>query len=89
MLKEAILHPPCPWRAETRPFPDCVLGSEKSSRYPGERAGHGRLWEGLVRYRYACGFFSPAALPGKERVLARLGRAGVIVDLFEHPAAVY
>jgi hypothetical protein len=25
-----------------------------------------------------------AALPGKERVLARLGQAGVIVGLFEH-----
>ena len=63
-------HPPNPSRAETRPLRVFVLGSKKSSTYP---------------RGYACGFFSPAALRGKQRVSARLGRAGVMDDHFEHP----
>ncbi|MER3422218.1 MAG: hypothetical protein C4293_02265 [Nitrospiraceae bacterium] len=35
---------------------------------------------------YASGFFAPAALPAGRRVLARLGWAGEIIGLFEHPA---
>jgi hypothetical protein len=51
------------------------------------RAGLGRLrvgW-GEVRYWYASGCFSPAALLGKGRVLSRLGWAGVMEGHFEHP----
>jgi hypothetical protein len=47
-----------------------VLGSKNSSTY--------HRW-------YASSFFSPAALFGKGRVLARLGRAGVMDGHFEHP----
>jgi hypothetical protein len=43
MLKKAPLHPALPRRAETRPFPSFVLGSSKSSTYPWDRAGLGRL----------------------------------------------
>jgi len=49
-----------------------------------EDARLGALGAGRVNYRYASGFFSTAALFGKERVLARLGWAGVTDDLFEH-----
>jgi hypothetical protein len=38
-----------------------------------------------VKYRYASGFLSPAAALGKGRVLARLGVAGEMAGLFEHP----
>jgi hypothetical protein len=38
-----------------------------------------------VKHRYAAGFVPPAALLGQGRVSARLGRAGVIDDVFEHP----
>ncbi|MDQ6733132.1 MAG: hypothetical protein M3Z35_03295 [Nitrospirota bacterium] len=65
--------------------PNFVLGSEKSSTYPWERAGLGWLVAGRVKYRYAYGFSLPAALLGKGRVPARLGRAGVVDDCFEHP----
>ncbi|MDQ6735626.1 MAG: hypothetical protein M3Z35_16160, partial [Nitrospirota bacterium] len=43
---------------------------QKSSTYPGEGASLGWLRAGWVKYRYACGFASPAAL---------------LDDLFEHP----
>lgn len=69
MLKQTLLHPPCPKRANMRSFPSFVLGSKKSTTYRWERAGLGRLRVGRVRYRYASGFFSPAAL---------------LSDLFEH-----
>lgn len=61
MLKTAPITPALPRRAKTRPFPSFVLGSQKSSTYPGERAGLGRLRVGRVKYRYACGFGHPAA----------------------------
>ena len=80
-----LSYPPCPRRAKTRPFPSFVLGSKKCSTYPWDRAGLGRLRVGRVIYRYASAFFSPAALLGKGRVLARLGWKGVIDDVFEHP----
>jgi hypothetical protein len=73
MLKKAPFHPPGPKRAETRPIPTCVLTSKKSSTYPGDGAGLGRLRVGRVKYWYASGFLSPAAL---------------LDDLFEHPALV-
>ena len=38
-----------------------------------------------VPQRVRLRFFSPAALRGKQRVSARLGRADVIDDHFEHP----
>ena len=44
-------------------------------------AGSGRVGED----RYASGFDTPAALPGKQRVLARWGRVGVIEGRFEQP----
>ena len=71
MLKKAILHPPFPRRAKTRPFPGFVLTSKKSSTYRWEGAGLGRLRAGRLKYRYASGFFSAAAL---------------LNGLFEHPA---
>jgi hypothetical protein len=40
---------------------------------------------GRVEYGYASSCLSAAALLGKGRVLARLGLAGAIVGLFEHP----
>jgi len=43
------------------PFPSFVLGSKESSTDPWEGAGHGRLRVGRVKYRYASGFFLPAA----------------------------
>jgi hypothetical protein len=64
------LHPPDPRRAKTRPFPMCVLGSQKSSTYPWVRAGLGRLGVGGVKCRYASGSFPPAAL---------------LTEHFEHP----
>ena len=70
MLKQVTLHPPSPKHAKTRSFPRFVLGLKKSSTYRWERAGLGRLVVGRVKYRYASGFFSPAAS---------------LADLFEHP----
>ncbi len=70
MLKQVTLHPTDPRHAETFPLPSFVLGSKKSSTYRVERAGLGRLGAGRVKYRYASGSFSPAAL---------------LDDLFEHP----
>jgi hypothetical protein len=54
-------HPPNPSRAETRPLRGFVLGSKKSSTYP---------------RGYACGFFSPAALPWEAARLGALGAGG-------------
>jgi hypothetical protein len=65
--------------------PKFVLGSEESATYPQEGAGLDRLVDGLVKYRYVCGCSSSAALLGKVRVPARLGRAGVVDHCFEHP----
>jgi hypothetical protein len=73
MLKKAPFHPPSPRRAETRPIPAFVLVSSKSSTYPGDGAGLGRLRVGRVKYRYVSGFFFAAAL---------------LDDLFEYPASV-
>jgi hypothetical protein len=50
--------------------PNFVLGSEKSSTYPWERAGLGRRVAGWVKYRYVCGFSLPAVL---------------LDDCYEHP----
>jgi len=71
LLKKASLHPPCSRRAETRPFPSCVLGSPKSSTYRGEksRSWPAQGWAGEI-VRYASGFDLPAAL---------------LADLFEQP----
>ncbi len=70
MLKTALWHPAHLKRAKTRSFPTFVLGSEKSSTYPAERASLGWLRAGWVKYWYACGLSSPAAL---------------LDDCFEHP----
>ena len=85
----ATSDPPCPRRAKTRSFPSFVLGSTICSTYAGDRAGLGRLRVGRVLYRYASGFFSPAALLGKGRILARLGKVGVIDGHFEHPKTLF
>src|SRR6476659_8848513 len=62
LLKKTSLHPPCPRRAETRPFPSFVLGSKQSSTYRGEksRSRPAQGWAGEM-VRYASGCFSPAA----------------------------
>jgi hypothetical protein len=70
MLKQLLLHLPCPKHAGTRFFSGFVLGSKNSSPYPWERAGLGRLRIGRVKWWYACGFFSPAAS---------------LAEAFEHP----
>jgi hypothetical protein len=69
MLKKLTFTPAHPMRAETRIFPG-VLGSKKSSTYPtpGQSCLGSSGWVG--ENRYACDFFSPAAL---------------LDQLFEHP----
>ena len=85
LLKKSIFTPALSQARRDALFPSFVLGSKKSSTYLWVRAGLGRLGVGRVRYRYASGFFSPAASLGKGRVLARLGWVGVIGDHFEQP----
>jgi len=63
-------HPPNPSRAETRPLRGFVLGSKNPPRTP---EGTPAVFSHLRPCR------------GKQRVSARLGRAGVMDDHFEHP----
>ena len=50
----ALLHPPSPSRAKTRPFPSCVLGSQTFSTCPWVRAGLGRLGAGFRGRMVSC-----------------------------------
>ena len=73
-----------------------VLGSKASSmetrppHHSAARTDLVLLIRRTVRPRgYASGFFSPAALLGKRRVLARQGWAGEKSDRFDKPAGAY
>ena len=58
-----LFTPAHPKRAETRPFPSCVLGSKESSTYPWEKSRSRPAQGGSGEInRYASGSFSPAAL---------------------------
>ena len=74
MLKQGLLHPACPRRAETRPFPKFVLGSKASSMYRGDSAGLGRLRVRRVIMSVPNGAFFAR---GRAREGARLGAPGV------------
>jgi hypothetical protein len=88
MLKKASLHPPYPQARRERLVPDLLSRLINIINVPlhGKRAGLGRLGAGWVGMGTPAVLISPAASNGKGRVLVRFGWAGVINDLFEHPA---
>jgi hypothetical protein len=84
LLKKPLLHPPYPWRAQTRPFPSLIFASRQSSTCRWEkspfRPAQGRASE---RPWDTSGYCSPAVVIRKRSVWARPRRASVIIFLFE------